>query len=140
MQEGDEEYLYDVPVTSVRHARQYVSARVNKEWVEDENIAIYLPSILLGSRGNLNDDDKKKLQEQGFDVDDDNLPNQENVPDSTPVVINATTVLKWKIDCIVCPERVANIQNLFASFRNYSKANVIKMSSWRQWILLKGMW
>ena len=67
--------LFDFPVPSVRRARQYVSSRVNEERVEGENYATNLPSILLGRRGNLNDDDMKELQEQGFDVNDDNLEN-----------------------------------------------------------------
>ena len=58
---------------------------VNKEQVEGKNIATDLPSILSGRRGKLNDDDMKKLREQGFDVDDDNLPNPENVSEPTPV-------------------------------------------------------
>ena len=48
VQEGAEEYLFDVPVPSVRRARQSVSAQVNKEQVEGENIATDLPSIFLG--------------------------------------------------------------------------------------------
>ena len=102
VQKGAEEYLFDVPVTSVRHARQYDSSQVNEERVEGENIATDLPSILSGQRGNLNNDDMNELQEQGFDVNDDNLKNPENVPDSTPVAINAPPVLNWKTDCIVC--------------------------------------
>ena len=61
----------------------------------------YLPSILSGQRGNLNDDDMNELREQGFDVDDEKLPNLENVPDPTPVAINAPPVFNWKTDCIV---------------------------------------
>ena len=61
VQGGDEEYLFDVPVPSVRRVRQYVSARVNKERVEGENIATDLPSILSGQRVNLNNDDMNKL-------------------------------------------------------------------------------
>ena len=57
VQEGAKEYLFDVPVTSVRRARQSVSARVNEEKVEGENIATDLPSISSGLRVNLNDDD-----------------------------------------------------------------------------------
>ena len=68
-QEGVKEYPFDVPVTSVICSRQSVSARVNKERVEDKNITVDLPSISLGQRGNLNDDDMNKLQEQRFDVD-----------------------------------------------------------------------
>ena len=75
VQEGANKYLFDVPVPSVKHARQYVSARVIKELVEGENIAKDLPSILSGRRGNLNNDDMNELREQIFDVDDDNLPN-----------------------------------------------------------------
>ena len=45
VQEGAEEYLFDAPVPSVRRAFQCVSARVNKEPVEGENIATDLPSI-----------------------------------------------------------------------------------------------
>ena len=57
VQEGSNKYLFDVPVPSVKHAHQYVSARVSKELVEGENIAKDLPSILSGRRGNLNNDD-----------------------------------------------------------------------------------
>ena len=62
VQEGSEEYLFDVPVPSVRRARQYVSAQVNEERVEGDNIATDLPSISLGRRGNLNDDDMNELR------------------------------------------------------------------------------
>ena len=67
--------LFDVPVPSVRRARQYVSSRVNEERVEGEDIATDLPSISSVRRGNLNDDDMKELQEQGFDFKNDNLAN-----------------------------------------------------------------
>ena len=93
VQEGSEEYLFYVPVTSVIRARQSVSARVNKERVEGENIATDMPSILSGQRGNFNDDDMNELQEQDFYVDDDKLPNPENVLETTPVAINAPHVL-----------------------------------------------
>ena len=68
-QEGVKEYMFDVPVPSVRRSCQSVSARVYKERVEDKNITVDLPSISLGRRGNLNNDDMNKLQEQRFDVD-----------------------------------------------------------------------
>ena len=59
-----------------------------------------LPSIFPGQRGNLNNDDINKLQEQGFDADDEKLPNQYNVPEPTPVAINVPPVFNWKTDCI----------------------------------------
>ena len=102
VQEGYEEYLFDIPVPSVRCARQSVSAPVNKEQVEGENIGTDLPSILSGQRGNLNDDYMKRLLEEGFDVDNDNLPNLENVSNLTPVAINAHPVFNWKTNCVVC--------------------------------------
>ena len=61
VQEGAEEYLFDVTVPSVRCACQSISARVNEERVEGNNIVTYLPSILSGRRGNLNDDDMNVL-------------------------------------------------------------------------------
>ena len=57
VQEGAEDYLFDFPVPYVRRARRSVSARVNEEQVEGKNIATDLPSIFLGQRGNLNNDD-----------------------------------------------------------------------------------
>ena len=57
VQEGAKKYLFDVPVPSVKHSHQYVSARVSKELVEGENIAKDMPSILSGRRENLNNDD-----------------------------------------------------------------------------------
>ena len=101
VKEGAKEYLFGSPVTSVECTRQYVSARVNEERVEGENIATDLPFIFSGLRGNLNDDNMKELQEQGFDVDDDNLPNPQNVPESTPVAINSPPVCNFDTDCIV---------------------------------------
>ena len=101
LQEGAEEYLFGFSVTYVRHDHQYVSARLNEEQVEGENIATDLPSISSGRRGNLNNDDMNELQEQGFDVDDKNLPNPENVPEPTLVDINSPPVLNWKTDWIV---------------------------------------
>ena len=59
----------------------------------------------------MNDDDMHELQEQGFDVDDENLPNLENVPEPIPVAINAPPFMNWNNDCIVSPQRSANIQN-----------------------------
>ena len=53
--------MVDVPVPSVRRARQSVSARVNEERVEGENIMTDLPSISSGRRVNLNDDDMNEL-------------------------------------------------------------------------------
>ena len=61
VQEGAEGYLFDVPVLSVRRSSKYVSARVNKDRVEGENIATDLPSISSVRRENLNDDDMNKL-------------------------------------------------------------------------------
>ena len=61
-QEGALECLFDVPVPYVRHPRQSVSARVNKEQVEGKNIMTDLPTILSLRRGNLNDDDMNELQ------------------------------------------------------------------------------
>ena len=61
VQERAKEYLFDVPVPSMRCARQYFSARVNGERVEGENVATDLTSISSGRRGNLNDDDMKEL-------------------------------------------------------------------------------
>ena len=80
-----------------------VHGRVNEERVEGKNIATYLPYILSGQSGNLNDDDMNKLQEQGFDVNDDNLLIPDNVLEPTPIAINAPPVLNWKTGCIVCP-------------------------------------
>ena len=110
VQEGAQKYLFDVPVPSVRCARQSVSARVKEERVEVENIATDLPSISSVRRGNLNNDDMNELREY-FDVNDDNLPNMENVPEPTPVAINALRVLNWKTDCIVRPRGAENLQN-----------------------------
>ena len=53
--------MFDVPVSSVRYACQFVSSQVNEDRVEGENIATDLPSILSGRRGNLNDDDMNEL-------------------------------------------------------------------------------
>ena len=101
VQEGSEEYLFDVPVPSVRRARKYVIAQVNKEQVEGKNIATYLLSIFSGQRGNLNDDDMNKLREQVLYVNTDNFSNPENVPETTPVANNDLPVLNWNTDCIV---------------------------------------
>ena len=61
VQEGAKDYLFDVPVPYVKSACQSISARVNKERVEGNNIATDMPSILLGQRGNLNDDDMNEI-------------------------------------------------------------------------------
>ena len=123
----------------MRRACQYVSARVNGEQLEGKNIATDMPSILSGQRGKLNDDDMNKLLEQGFDVDNDNLPNPENVTEPTPVAINAPHVWNWKTYCIVCPRRAANIQFFFASFRYYSKVDVMKMSRLDMFLIMMPM-
>ena len=75
VQEGAEEYLFDAPVPSVRRSSKSVSVRVNEGRVEGENIAIDLPYIFSGQRGNLNDDDMNELREQGFHIENVNLPN-----------------------------------------------------------------
>ena len=49
----------------------------------------------------MNDDDMNELRNQGFDADNENLPNPENVPEPTPVAINDPPVFNWKNDCIV---------------------------------------
>ena len=107
--------------------------------VEGYNIATDLPSIFLGRRGNLNDDDMKELQEQGFDVNDNSIPNTENVSEPTLVAINYPPVLYWKTDCIVCPWRAEKLQNLFVSFCNYSKANVMKISRLDMFLIMMPM-
>ena len=76
---------------------------MKEERTERKNIVIDQTSILSGRRLNLNNDDMNKLQEQGFDVDDDNLPNPENVPEPIPVAMNAPPNLNWKTDSIVFP-------------------------------------
>ena len=73
------------------------------------------------------------------DVDDDNLQNLENVPDPTPVAVNAPPVLNWKTYCIFCPKIVANLQNLFASFCHYSKANFMKISGLDMFLIMMPM-
>ena len=47
--------------------------------------------------------------------------------------------MNWKTDCIVCPQRAANLQNSFASFRNYLKADVVKMSRLDMFIIMMPM-
>ena len=80
-----------------------------------------------------------KLQEQGFDVNDNNLPNPYDVPDPAPIAINSPPVLNWKTGCIVCPQRASNLQNSFASFRNYSKADVMNISRLDMFLIIISM-
>ena len=54
--------MFDVPAPSVVRDWQYVSARVNEEQVEGEDIATYMPHILSGQRGNLKYDDMNELR------------------------------------------------------------------------------
>lgn len=112
----------------MRRAHQGISGLSNDEQIRGENIATDLPIISSGQRINLKDDDMNKLWQQGFDVYDDTLQNLENIQDRNPVAVNDPPVLNWKTGSIVCPQRAANLQNLFASFCNYSKAGVMKMS------------
>ena len=76
----------------------------------------------------MNDDDMNEFREQGFDVENYNLPNLEGLLEPIPVDINAPPVLNWNTDCIVCSRRAVNLQNLFASFYNDPKADVMNMS------------
>ena len=62
VQKGSEEHLFDVSVPSMRRACRSFSSRVNRGRLEGDNIATDLPSVSLGRRGNLNDDDMKKLR------------------------------------------------------------------------------
>ena len=81
----------------------------------------------------------KKIQVQGFDVDDDNLPNPGNLPEPTPVDFNAPPILNWNTHCIICPQRAANLQNSFASFFNYLRADVMKMSRLDMFLIMTPM-
>ena len=80
-----------------------------------------------------------ELREQGVDVGDNNLPNPENVTESTPVAKTAPPVMNWKTDCIVPPRRAVNLKNSFAPFRNHSKANVMKMSRLDMFLIMMSM-
>lgn len=76
---------------------------------------------------NLTLDDMAELARQGIEVDNDNEPAPENVPDAAPTTAEPEA-LEWKEDGIVCPRRAANLQNSAAKLKNYSQEDVIKMS------------
>ena len=143
VQEGTKEYLFDVHVTYMRCAHQSISKRMNKEWVEGENSVTDLPSILPGQRGNLNNDDINKLQEQGFDADDDKLPNQYNVPEPTPVAINVPPVFNWKTDCIFFLRRAVNLKNkiysttnIYLCYRSTMHRSTLRPREWSTFLML----
>ena len=84
MQEGAKEFLFNVPAPSVMCACQGVSVLSNYKRVWGKNIATDIPIISSDQRISLNNDDMNKLWHQGFDVDDDTLPNLEKYTESKP--------------------------------------------------------
>ena len=63
-----------------------------------------------------------ELRRQGIDIEDDNIPAPDNVPLQ---VENTTGTGDWRIEGNICPRKAGNLQNYFASFRNYSHDSIL---------------
>ena len=65
------------------------------------------------------------LRRQGISIDDDNDPAPENVPRQGE---NTTCTDNWRREGIIFPRKAGNLQNSFASFRQYSHDAILCMS------------
>ena len=66
-----------------------------------------------------------ELRRQGISIDDDNDPAPENVPQKGE---NTTRTGNWTREGIICPRKAGNLQNYFASIRNYSHDAILRIS------------
>ena len=66
-----------------------------------------------------------ELRHQGIAIDDDNYPAPDNVPIQGETTTNTGS---WRRVGIICPRKASNLQNYFASFRNYSHDAIFCMS------------
>ena len=61
----------------------------------------------------------------GISIEYDNDPAPENVPRQGE---NNTRTGNWRVEGIICSRKSGNLQNYFASFRNYSHDAILSMS------------
>ena len=80
------------------------------------------PILLSGRTSNIRSEDMVELRRQGIDIDDDNNPAPDNVPRQGE---NTTSTVDWRIEGNICPRKAGNLQNYFASFRNYSHDSIL---------------
>ena len=83
------------------------------------------PILIWGRTLNLRSEDMVELFFQGIAIDDDNYPAPENVPRQGE---NTTCTGNWTREGIICPRKAGNLQNSFASIRNYSHDAILRMS------------
>ena len=83
------------------------------------------PILISGRTSNLRSEDMVELRRQGIAIDDDNDPAPENIPRQGETT---TGTGNWRRKGIICPRKSGNLQNSFASFRNYSHDAILCMS------------
>ena len=62
---------------------------------------------------------------QVISINDDNNPAPDNVPQQGEIT---TDIGNWRIEGIICCRKYGNLQNSFASFRQYSHDAILRMS------------
>ena len=83
------------------------------------------PSLASGQNLNFTSDNMTDLRHQGIADDDDNDPDTENIPYQVPQLVNA---LNCKSEGIVFPGQLNNLHHTYATFKNYSREEVMKMT------------
>ena len=83
------------------------------------------PNLLSGRTSNLRLEDMAELFRQGIAIDDDRNPAPDNIPRQGETTAGTGN---WRREGIICPRKSGNLQNYFASFRNYSHDAVLRMS------------
>ena len=83
------------------------------------------PILLSGRTSNLRLEDVVELRCHGVVINDDNDPAPENFTrQGDPTICTGN----WSREVIICPRKAGNLQNYFASFRNYSHDTILCMS------------
>ena len=66
-----------------------------------------------------------EFRRQGISIDDDNNPAPENFPGQGETT---TGTGNWRREGIICPLKLVNLQNYFASFIHYLHDYILRMS------------
>ena len=82
------------------------------------------PILLSDRTSNLRSEDMVDLRRQGIAIDYYNNPAPDNVPRQGETT---TGTGNWRREGILCPRKSVNLQNSFASFRNYSHDTILCM-------------
>ena len=94
------------------------------------------PHLLLDHMLNLLLEDIVEIFHQGIEVDDDNNPALENLPEVRFTTAANITELNWKGGGNICTRKAANMHNSPAVFTNYAWEGILCMSKLDLFLIL----